>query len=76
MDTDNDLVQRHLTLLLAHQLRLLEQDNKVVDDNRTVTATGKVGGIVAKKLPSRNDKCPCGSGRKYKQCCQNVPRIF
>ena len=19
--------------------------------------------------PGRNDKCPCGSGRKYKQCC-------
>jgi tetratricopeptide (TPR) repeat protein len=27
----------------------------------------------------RNDRCPCGSGRKYKQCCQvaesNVPRF-
>lgn len=20
--------------------------------------------------PGRNDPCPCGSGRKYKQCCQ------
>src|SRR4051812_26470156 len=20
-------------------------------------------------MPSRNDPCPCGSGRKYKQCC-------
>jgi uncharacterized protein len=19
--------------------------------------------------PGRNDPCPCGSGRKYKQCC-------
>ena len=19
--------------------------------------------------PSRNDPCPCGSGKKYKQCC-------
>jgi len=19
--------------------------------------------------PGRNDQCPCGSGRKYKQCC-------
>ena len=19
---------------------------------------------------SRNDPCPCGSGKKYKQCCQ------
>ena len=21
------------------------------------------------KTPGRNDPCPCGSGRKYKQCC-------
>lgn len=21
------------------------------------------------KKPGRNDKCPCGSGKKYKQCC-------
>ena len=23
----------------------------------------------AKKKIGRNDPCPCGSGRKYKQCC-------
>ncbi|MDD2685093.1 MAG: SEC-C metal-binding domain-containing protein [Gallionella sp.] len=22
--------------------------------------------------PSRNDPCPCGSGKKYKKCCQNI----
>ena len=27
---------------------------------KTVVNTGKVG---------RNDPCPCGSGKKYKQCC-------
>ncbi len=21
------------------------------------------------KLPKRNDKCPCGSGKKAKRCC-------
>ena len=21
------------------------------------------------KKPKRNDPCPCGSGKKYKQCC-------
>ncbi len=25
--------------------------------------------VVAKKLPGRNDPCPCGSGKKYKSCC-------
>lgn len=28
---------------------------------------------VAHKI-GRNDPCPCGSGRKYKQCCLNKPR--
>ena len=23
----------------------------------------------------RNDPCPCGSGRKYKQCCQQEPKL-
>ena len=22
--------------------------------------------------PGRNDPCPCGSGRKYKNCCRNT----
>jgi uncharacterized protein YecA (UPF0149 family) len=21
-------------------------------------------------LPGRNDKCPCGSGKKFKHCCE------
>lgn len=24
--------------------------------------------------PGRNDPCPCGSGKKYKQCCMNKER--
>lgn len=24
--------------------------------------------------PGRNDACPCGSGKKYKQCCLNSPK--
>jgi uncharacterized protein len=23
----------------------------------------------------RNDPCPCGSGKKYKQCCQKLPGV-
>lgn len=26
-------------------------------------------GVSAKKVPGRNDPCPCGSGKKYKHCC-------
>ena len=25
--------------------------------------------IQSETKPKRNDKCPCGSGKKYKQCC-------
>jgi preprotein translocase subunit SecA len=25
--------------------------------------------IIAEKRPGRNDDCPCGSGKKYKNCC-------
>lgn len=24
------------------------------------------------KMPTRNDPCPCGSGKKYKQCCSEI----
>jgi len=24
------------------------------------------------KLPERNDRCICGSGRKFKKCCEKL----
>lgn len=24
---------------------------------------------MSEKIPGRNDPCPCGSGKKFKQCC-------
>ena len=29
--------------------------------------------IIADKKPGRNDLCPCGSGKKYKNCCGQQP---
>ena len=29
--------------------------------------------MIAEKKPGRNEKCPCGSGKKYKKCCINKP---
>ncbi|XNM49082.1 SEC-C metal-binding domain-containing protein [Escherichia coli] len=26
--------------------------------------------IKAEEKPGRNDPCPCGSGKKFKQCCR------
>ena len=31
--------------------------------------TKKVEPIRAGKNPGRNDPCPCGSGKKFKNCC-------
>ena len=36
------------------------QTNDVKDTNKKPKRVKKVG---------RNDPCPCGSGKKYKQCC-------
>ena len=38
----------------------------------TTTSTDQKGEqkpVHAKKTPGRNDPCPCGSGKKYKNCC-------
>ena len=35
----------------------------LVEEGATVARAGKVG---------RNDRCPCGSGKKYKQCCEHT----
>lgn len=29
-----------------------------------------------KKTPKRNDPCPCGSGKKYKDCCAKVGNVI
>jgi len=43
-----------------------QQDENIRDlevlQNTIVTA-------VSTKIASRNDPCPCGSGKKYKKCC-------
>ncbi|MEH7011760.1 SEC-C metal-binding domain-containing protein [Neobacillus niacini] len=26
--------------------------------------------------PKRNDPCPCGSGKKYKQCCTELTGVL
>ena len=40
--------------------------NKITNDNDTTRANIKK---IKKEKIGRNDPCPCGSGKKYKQCC-------
>lgn len=47
----------------------LERFRKIAGDivrERMNRTRGRIGGAA---LPGRNDLCPCGSGKKYKNCC-------
>jgi len=49
----------------------MKKDNDRVTNLRTSGGgeTSKREPVRAEKKVGRNDPCPCGSGRKYKQCC-------
>ena len=40
------------------------------DEEDLIANTPKVEPIKADGKPKRNDPCPCGSGKKYKKCCE------
>lgn len=46
---------------------LPKQNTVNLSNLKTNDATAK-GNVVADKKPGRNDPCPCGSGKKYKNC--------
>jgi preprotein translocase subunit SecA len=52
---------------LAEQM---EMQRKVDEAARqmNLSSSGDIDEVPAKKI-ARNDPCPCGSGKKYKQCC-------
>ena len=52
----------------------IEQPKPAVDTAQLSTNAAESSGPVrpmpkANKTPGRNDPCPCGSGKKYKNCC-------
>ena len=46
-------------------------DSKNLQTNASESANTKKSAKRASDKVSRNDPCPCGSGKKYKQCCVN-----
>ena len=58
----------------VRQERYVESRNDLTDPNQTAAAhqdtrePQKRQPVVADKLPGRNDPCPCGSGKKFKNC--------
>ncbi|MBV5304091.1 MAG: preprotein translocase subunit SecA [Chlorobium sp.] len=45
----------------------------VEDDENSEREESVQQPIIADKKPGRNDLCPCGSGKKYKNCCGQQP---
>ena len=71
-DTMNQKIDADITafLLKAEVRQNIErkEQSKVKITNDIDKEGKKIPKRVAKK-PGRNDPCPCGSGKKYKQCC-------
>ena len=49
--------------------RRLYQDDNYVRPKDFLANLGVTMPIIAEKKPGRNEPCPCGSGKKYKNCC-------
>lgn len=63
-DTVRTLVKCKFEKTTQTQSKGQNQDDVVTNEELNKTRT-----IVKEKKPRPNDKCPCGSGKKYKQCC-------
>ena len=64
-------IDKYVTLyLLKAEIRQNIERKEVVKNKSTNdNDTTRKGRTVKKEKIGRNDPCPCGSGRKYKQCC-------
>jgi len=61
---------RHALPELRRIAEYMRQDRTPPAQGRSLTATGKSPRPAGPaKPPGRNDPCPCGSGRKFKNCC-------
>ena len=68
-DVANFMMGIHIQVgLTANQIVQMRKQQKV--SNLKTNAGGDIPATVTKKKePGRNDPCPCGSGKKYKNCC-------
>ena len=50
-----------------------ELNNKRAPANVMTWIKNKENQVVKTRIPERNDPCPCGSGKKFKNCCMGKP---
>jgi len=68
----NQIREEIATFLLNYKINIeIKQKSAPVDHSKeAITNSDKTAGPASsKKLTGRNDTCPCGSGKKYKNCC-------
>jgi len=65
INVDEEIPEEVLAELSKMQEELLK-DGKELSDEDIINA---LNSIEIKPKPKRNDPCPCGSGKKYKNCC-------
>lgn len=67
------LEKNRSSILLKKQNNLYKELKGVIKNTRMWMLNGykpiELNSIVKKEKIGRNEKCPCGSGKKYKQCC-------
>ena len=69
---DKELLYKNMVDAKADWLYELPQWDEIFDKEKKhalYLEQKKSGTIVKGKKIGRNDPCPCGSGKKYKQCC-------
>lgn len=72
MGFDKELLYKNMVGADAPWLYNLPVWDELIDEKRRkelYLEQKKSGTVVKDKKVGRNDPCPCGSGKKYKQCC-------
>jgi uncharacterized protein YecA (UPF0149 family) len=70
---NDPMAERYEKREKQHKLEELSKKTRTKEENeaeeKLIKETPKVPPIHVDAAPSRNDPCPCGSGKKYKKCC-------
>ncbi len=62
---------KSLLAVKAQDSGMRHEENKIVMISNRQDTSAKATPVKKQEKISRNDDCPCGSGKKYKHCCEN-----
>ena len=66
----NQIREETARFLINYKINIEIKQNKPEQPKEMITNTDKsITSASSDKLTGRNDACPCGSGKKYKNCC-------